>query len=65
MTMSIPVRSLSNVLAYHQEIVDSDGVPKKGYILQVQGSMPVFMTEKEADKLGRYLLFNEDRQNGS
>jgi hypothetical protein len=51
MTISIPTTTKSTVTAYHHE---QDGV--KGYILNFASTI-VFLTEGDADKLGRYFLF--------
>lgn len=53
MTISIPTKTNSSILAYHHE---QDGV--KGYILQV-GPSQAFLPEADADNLGRYFLFQE------
>ena len=55
MTISIQTKTLSNVLAYHQTLADGE----TGFVLNVGGTQ-AFLSEKDADKLGRYLLFNDD-----
>ena len=56
MTVSVPAKSNTSVVAYHHT---QDGV--KGYILNV-GSSQVFLEEAAADKLGRYFIWEEPEQ---
>lgn len=51
MTISIPAKTKTAVVAYHYT---QDEVP--GYILQV-GPAQLFIEEAAADKLARYMLF--------
>ena len=53
MTISIPTKINGSLTAWHQTV---DGV--KGYIVST-GPVQAFVTEEDADKLGRYFLFQE------
>lgn len=57
MTISIPARSLEPVSAYHYTLQGETG-PVPGILLTV-GSQTRFLTDADADRLGRYLLFDK------
>lgn len=58
MTIQIPVSGPKMLTAYHHTV---DGV--KGYILSIEGAQ-VFVSEKRADELARYMLFAEQTEVG-
>ena len=57
MTIAVPTTTVSSITVYHHT---QDGV--KGYMFSVPGNMPQFVTEAEADKLARYMLFEQPEE---
>ena len=54
MTISIQTTTKSNVTVFHHT---QDGV--KGYMFTIPGSAQQFVDEQDADRLARYMLFEE------
>lgn len=55
MTLSIPARVPADITTYPYEL---DG--EKGYMLAIGGLGIAFVTEKDAETLGRFYLFGEE-----